>query len=58
MGSATQVALATSDDRRLSRLTGQYLHHIAPRNPSRTAQDVVFQDRLLSLCHKLTCIAL
>ena len=51
---ATQVALATSDDSRLSRLTGQYLHHMAPREPSSVARDVAFQDRLLDLCRELT----
>ena len=55
-GAATQVALATSDDSR-SRLTGQYLHHMAPREPSRVTRDVV-PDRLLDLCRELTGIAL
>ena len=57
-GSATQVALATSDDSRFSRLTGQYLHHMALREPSRVARDVAFQDRLLDLCREFTGIAL
>jgi NAD(P)-dependent dehydrogenase (short-subunit alcohol dehydrogenase family) len=57
-GAATQVALATSDDSRLSRLTGQYLHHMAPREPIRVARDVAFQDRLLDLCRELTGMAL
>jgi NAD(P)-dependent dehydrogenase (short-subunit alcohol dehydrogenase family) len=57
-GCATQVALATSDDSRFSRLTGQYLHHMATQEPSRVARDVVFQDRLLDLCRELTGIAL
>jgi hypothetical protein len=56
-GCATQVALATSDDSR-SCLTGQYLHHMAVREPSRVAQDVMFQDRLLDLCGELTGITL
>ena len=57
-GAATQVALATSDDSRLSRLTGQYLHHMAPREPSRVTRDVAFQDRLLDLCRDLTGMTL
>ncbi len=57
-GCATQVALSTSDDSRFSRLTGQYLHHMATREPSKIVRDVVFQDRLLDLCRDLTDIAL
>jgi NAD(P)-dependent dehydrogenase (short-subunit alcohol dehydrogenase family) len=57
-GAATQVALALSDDRRLSRLTGQYLHHMAPRESIRVDRDVAFQDRLLDLCCELTGMAL
>jgi hypothetical protein len=57
-GCATQVALSTSGDSRFSRLTSQYLHHMATREPSKIARDVVFQDRLLDLCRDLTDIAL
>lgn len=57
-GCTSQVALTTSDDSRFSRLTGQYLHHMAIRKPAKRARDVVFQDRLLELCRKLSGVAL
>ena len=57
-GCATQVALATSDDSRLSGLTGEYLHHMATQAPSKVSRDVDFQDRLLDVCRELTGIAL
>jgi NAD(P)-dependent dehydrogenase (short-subunit alcohol dehydrogenase family) len=53
-GYATQVALATSDDSRFSRLTGQYLHHMAIREPAMAARDAAFQARLLDLCRELS----
>ena len=57
-GCATQVALATSDDSRASGLTGEYLHHMATRAPSKVAREVDFQERLLDVCRELTGIAL
>ena len=57
-GCATQVALATSADNRLSGLTGEYLHHMATQAPSKATRDVDFQDRLLDVCRELTGIAL
>ena len=42
-GCATQVALATSDDSRLSGLTGEYLHHMATQAPSKVAREVDFR---------------
>jgi hypothetical protein len=57
-GFATQVALASSDDSLFSFFTGQYLHHMAVREPSRVAQDVMFQDRPVDLYGELTGITL
>lgn len=49
-GAATQAVLAAGEDERLSRLTGQYLHHMEVRQPARVARDTAFQDQVVKLC--------
>jgi NAD(P)-dependent dehydrogenase (short-subunit alcohol dehydrogenase family) len=53
----TQVWLAVSEDPE-ARLTGRYFYHERRRAPNPQAQDERLQDRLLSLCGRLSGITL
>ena len=53
----TQVWLAVSEDPE-ARLTGRYFYHERRRAPNPQAQDERLQDRLLSLCARLSGITL
>ncbi len=56
-GVATQVALAVGKDAELSKLTGQYLHHMVVREPQRETRSTELQDQLLSLCRELSGVS-
>jgi NAD(P)-dependent dehydrogenase (short-subunit alcohol dehydrogenase family) len=54
LGAQTQAALAAPKDERLSRLTGQYLYHMAVRHPAPGTRDRAIQEHLLGVCRELT----
>ena len=56
-GSSTGLGLLAGDSR-FSCLTGQCLHHMATREPSKVNPGGRLQNRLLDLCRKLTGILL
>lgn len=53
-GAATQVALAADVEGQLSKLTGQYLHHMAISRPSEGTRNLQAQEQVLRLCAELT----
>lgn len=55
-GYETQTWLAVSDDPR-AKVSGRYFHHRAERPYSPQANDVLLQERFLSLCRAITGIA-
>lgn len=55
-GYATQTWLAVSDDPR-AKVSGRYFHHRAARTYNPQADDVVLQDKFLSLCGEITGVA-
>jgi NAD(P)-dependent dehydrogenase (short-subunit alcohol dehydrogenase family) len=57
-GCATQVALATSSESRVAELTGQYLHHMAVRQPDKHTRVTALQDQLLDICQRLSGVRL
>jgi NAD(P)-dependent dehydrogenase (short-subunit alcohol dehydrogenase family) len=56
-GYETQMWLAVSDERS-AKVSGRYFHHLAERRYNTQADDVMLQERFLSLCEKITGIAL
>ena len=53
----TQVWLATSDDP-AAKVTGEYFHHLQPREPNGSTRDVGRQEMLLAACERLSGVAL
>jgi NAD(P)-dependent dehydrogenase (short-subunit alcohol dehydrogenase family) len=53
-GCATQVALATSREPAIAGFTGQYLYHMAVRQPDGNTRDASLQDQLLDICQDLS----
>ena len=57
-GCATQVALATSSESRFAELTGEYLYHMAVRQPDENTRNPSLQEPLLDICEKLSGVRL
>jgi NAD(P)-dependent dehydrogenase (short-subunit alcohol dehydrogenase family) len=57
-GCATQVALATSSESRVAGLTGEYLYHMAARQPDQNTRVTSIQDQLLDICQRLSGVSL
>jgi hypothetical protein len=57
LGAATQVWLATSDDR-AAQVSGRCFHHQAQQSSPRAVGDVEIQEGLLAACAKLAGVAL
>ncbi|PZA06783.1 MULTISPECIES: SDR family NAD(P)-dependent oxidoreductase [unclassified Meiothermus] len=56
-GVATQAWLAVSDDPR-AKVSGRYFHHLRAARPHPQTDNVVLQEAFLTLCAKLTGVAL